>query len=124
MEPDDAHEGLMQTGSRRTAATAAMGATALVAIWSAGSQAALPPQYDRWNEFAAVVSDNAIAQKLGVYSPAERIERVGDLSYRVYGGQCFVPVTLARRAPTGPQGQVIIGGSVVSIAEVGAARCG
>jgi hypothetical protein len=108
----------------RALAVAALCAAALAGLWSVRSEAALPPQYDRWNEFAAVVSDNAIPQKLGIYSPAERIERVGDLSYRVYGSKCFVPVTLSRRAPTGPQGQAVIGASVVSVASVGEVQCG
>ena len=109
--------------SGRALALAALGAAALAGLWSVRSEAALPPQYDRWNEFAAVLSENTIPQKLGTYSPTERIERVGDLSYRVYGGKCHVPVTLAKRAPTGPQGQPMVGASVISIASVGEPRC-
>ena len=59
-------------------------ALAAVAFWAVSVRAALPPQYDRWNEFAAVVGENAIPQKLGL---VDRIERAGDLSYRVYGGK-------------------------------------
>ena len=113
----------MKITSGRALAFAALGAVALAGLWSARSEAALPPQYDRWNEFAAVLSDNTIPQKLGTYSLAERIQRVGELSYRIYGGKCFVPVTLAKRAPTGPQGQPMVGASVISIANVGEPHC-
>jgi hypothetical protein len=101
---------------------AGLGPVAAV-IWAARSDAALPPQYDRWNEFAAIVADNSIPEKLGTYSPADQIERVSDLSYRVHGGKCVVAVRLAKRAPTGPQGQPMIGASVISIADVGEPRC-
>lgn len=103
------------------AGAAVVGAGA--AFLAAQGHAALPPQYDRWNEFQAVLSANEIPQKLGITAPADRIERVAELSYRVYGGQCFVPVKLAKRAPAGPQGQPIVGGSVVSVAEVGEPSC-
>lgn len=90
-------------------------------VWTVQSRAALPPQYDRWHEFAAVLSDSSIPNKLRDLT--DRIERVGEGSYRVYGGKCFVPVSLSRRMATGPQGQPIIGPSIVSVAAVGALRC-
>ena len=105
--------------SVRIGAIAALG-LALAAVFAARSDAALPPQYDRWNEFAAIVGENAIPQKLGL---VDRIERAGDLSYRVYGGKCVLTVTLARRAAADAKGQVIIGPSVVSVRDVGEPRC-
>jgi len=107
----------------RAAVAAGIIALGGLAFWAVQSHAALPPQYDRWNEFRAVLSDNSIPQKLGTYDLAERIERVGDLSYRVHGGKCFIAVKLSKRAPTGPQGQPMVGGSVISIAEVGEPTC-
>jgi hypothetical protein len=92
-------------------------------VWSVHSYAALPPQYDRWNEFAAVVGDSAIPRQLGVHNLAERIERMGDGSYRVHGGKCYVAVRLARTAPRGPQGQPILGSATVSIAGISAPYC-
>jgi hypothetical protein len=114
----------MQTTSRRTVLVAGGLCVFAVAALTVQGHAALPPQYDRWNEFAAVVGDNAIPRKLGIGNPADRIERIGDGSYRVHGGKCFVAVTLSRRAPVGPQGQVMVGGSVVGVAEVSEPRCG
>jgi hypothetical protein len=100
------------------------GVTGLVAaIWAAQGFAALPPQYDRWNEFAAIANDGSIPRKLGLHSLAERIERVGDGRYRVHGGKCYVAVALARRMPTGPKGEPVIGSAVISVAEVTEPRC-
>lgn len=105
--------------SVRMGAVAALG-LALAAVFAARTDAALPPQYDRWHEFAAIVGENAIPQKLGL---VDRIERAGDLSYRVYGGKCVLTVTLARRAAADAKGQTIIGPSVVSVRDVGEPRC-
>ena len=102
--------------SVRIGAIAALG----LAVFAARSDAAIPPQYDRWNEFAAILGENATPQKLGL---VDRIERAGDLSYRVYGGKCVLTVTLARRAAADAKGQTIIGPSVVSIRDVGEPRC-
>jgi hypothetical protein len=95
-------------------------ASAAVAFWAVSVRAALPPQYDRWNEFAAIVGVSAIPQKLGL---VDRIERAGDLTYRVYGGKCVLTVMLIRRAAADAKGQALIGPSVVSIRDVGEPRC-
>jgi len=113
----------MRTMPRTLLLLGGLGPIAVAAMTMKG-YAALPPQYDRWNEFAAVVGDSAIPRKLGIGNPADRIERIGDGSYRVHGGKCFVAVMLSRRTPTGPQGQVMVGGTVVSVAEVSEPRCG
>ena len=47
----------MRMTSGRALALVALGAGTLTALWSVRGEAALPPQYDRWNEFAAVLSD-------------------------------------------------------------------
>jgi hypothetical protein len=101
----------------------ASGIALAAAVWAAQSYAALPPHYDRWNEFAAIVGDASVPRKLGVQNPAERIERASDGSYRVYGGKCHVTVTLSRQMPTGPQGQLIVGSSRISVADVRGPRC-
>ncbi len=113
----------MTTSFRLPAVAGGFCLLAGVLVWSVRSDAALPPQYDRWNEFAAVVGDSAIPRKLGVYNLAERIERMGDGSYRVHGGKCYVAVTLARTAPRGPQGQPIPGSATMGIAGIGAPHC-
>jgi hypothetical protein len=105
--------------SIRIGAIAVLG-LALAAVFAARSDAALPPQYDRWHEFAAIVGESAIPQKLGL---VDRIERAGDLSYRVYGSKCVLTVTLARRAAADAKGQIVIGPSVVSVRDVGEPRC-
>lgn len=109
--------------SMSTKASLALAALCAVAavVWTVQSHAALPPQYDRWHEFAAVLGDSSIPNKLRDLT--DRIERVGEGSYRVYGGKCFVPVSLSKRAPTGPKGERRLGGSIISIAEVGELRC-
>ena len=84
-------------------------------VWSISGNAALPPQYDRWNEFAAIIGDTSIPGKLGIQNLVDRIERTGEGRYRVHSGKCFVPITVSSRAPTGPQGQPIVGGSVKSV---------
>jgi len=94
------------------------------ALWAVQSFAALPPQYDRWNEFAAIARDSAIPAKLGVRNPVDRIERMADGRYRVQGGNCHLIVTLARKHPAGPQGQPMPGASMVSVASVGEPVCG
>ena len=91
--------------------------------WSVHGYAALPPQHDRWNEFVAVVADRAIPNRLGIANLAEHIERMGDGSYRVHGGRCHVAVTSARTAPTGPQGQPVLGSTRVGIAVISEPRC-
>jgi len=106
-----------------TRITVFAGGLGLAAVLAASVDAALPPQYDRWNEFAAIVGDSAIPAKLGVRNPADRIERMADGSYRVQGGNCHLIVKLARRNPTGPQGQPMVGASTVSVASVGDPVC-
>jgi hypothetical protein len=96
---------------------------AAVAFFAVSVNAALPPQYDRWNEFAAIAADSSIPQKLGVRDLVERIERVGDGRYRVHATTCHVEVRLARKARTGPKGEPILGSAIISIAEVSAPRC-
>jgi len=106
--------------NRAPLAVAALGLTA-AAFWAAQGHAALPPQYGRWHEFAAVLGDSSIPNKLRDLT--DRIERVGEGSYRVYGGKCFVPVSLSKRAQVGPKGETVIGGSIISVAAVGELRC-
>ena len=113
----------MSKSFRLPAIASGLGLVSGALTWSVHSHAALPPQYDRWNEFAAVAGDSAIPRKLGVDNLAERIERIGDGSYRVHGGKCHVAVTLARTAPRGPQGQPILGSATVGIADISEPRC-
>lgn len=111
----------MITSNRIPLLAGALGLAA-AAIWAAQTHAALLPQYDRWNEFGAILGDSSIPHKLGM-NLVERIERVGPGRYRVSGGKCHVPVTLRRDSPTSPQGLPMVGGSTVSISEVGNVQC-
>jgi hypothetical protein len=102
---------------------AVAGPLGLVAVLAVSVHAALPPQYDRWTEFTALTAQKSIPEKLGARNPAERIERAADGTYRVYGGTCVVTVRLARKPPTGPQGQPMPGPTAVSVAEVSEPTC-
>ena len=117
------HEGqiMKSMSTKASLALAALCAVAAV-VWTVQSHAALPPQYDRWHEFAAVLGDSSIPNKLRDLT--DRIERVGEGSYRVYGGQ-VLRACLAVEARSRPARRAsrVVGGSIISIAEVGELRC-
>lgn len=104
------------------ASIAAAGIGIAAAVWAAHSDAALAPQFNRWNEFAAVVNEGRIPSKL--QSLVERIERVGEGAYRVHSDKCYVAVTLASRQRTGPKGESVFGAPIIEVAQVSEPRCG
>ena len=65
------------------------GVTGLVAaIWAAQGFAALPPQYDRWNEFAAIANDSSIPRKLGLHTERVKLLRTAILPEMVAWTVC------------------------------------
>jgi len=94
---------------------------ALLAWVTVDGWAALPPQYQRWNEFAAVVREASVPHKLS--GPVNRIEHVKDSAYRVRAGKCHVDVVLTVGAATTSTGEVLIGPSVIKQVDVGERRC-
>ena len=81
--------------------------------------AELPPQYTVWSDFAAITAQAEIPGKLGV---VDRIERTGT-GYRISGGNCWIDATITRKAPTGPQGQPMVGPSRISDIRLGEKTC-
>jgi len=56
---------------------------------------AMAPQFNRWQEFGAVVSAAEIPQKLYQQGPIERIERTAAGTYKVSAGRCYVTATVS-----------------------------
>ena len=60
----------------------------------APGRAALPPIYDRLEQFEAVLATPGLADALSGHGLIDRIERTGDLTFRVFAGKCFATVGL------------------------------
>jgi hypothetical protein len=101
---------------------AGVGLATLVAllIGSSSGLAELPPNYTRWQEFAAIAAQSSIPQILGV---VERIEFVEEGKYVVRAGACHVDVSISRETARGPEGQVIVGPSRIASVWVSEKRC-
>lgn len=82
------------------------------------AHAALPPEYDRLRQFAAVADAGDVATALAEHGLVDRIERQDDGSFRAWAGKCYVTVTLTALPPE--QGMV---GPTRYEASVGTADC-
>jgi hypothetical protein len=56
--------------------------------------AALPPIHDRVEQFESVLATPGLADALSEHGLIDRIERTGDLIFRVFAGKCFATVSL------------------------------
>jgi hypothetical protein len=79
-------------------------APAALALAAMPAAAALPPQYQRTAELAAVLESDKVLEAFGSM-PIERIEYVRSDLYRVTAGRCRVEVAIVDRpAPGGMAG--------------------
>jgi hypothetical protein len=78
-------------------------AAAVILLSQLPAQAALPPQYQRQAELAAIIADPAIADAFG-FDGISSIQYVGTDLYRLQGGNCTLEVRIEDLPKEHPEG--------------------
>ncbi len=100
----------------RLAAAALFASIALASNVTPG-RAALPPIHDRVEQFEAVLATPGLADALSEHGLIDRVERTGDLTFKVFAGKCFALIVLAPvPLPEGMVGPTRYEGSLGTVA--------
>jgi hypothetical protein len=96
----------------------------LLTLSTSSPRAAVAPEYERMRQFSAALSvGSEAASRLGRYGLIDRIEAVGDYTFRFWARNCFAPVVLSIDPQPADSRGPLVGAATAYRASLGDVTC-